>query len=100
MKQKMIPNEVGKIVLFQAECGLCGQKVTGITRDEARALLRIHIDRVCTIAKLMRELKEAGIYKEVVYIWRMEALEKKLKRLLKDYSADEIGQALELLESE
>lgn len=82
------------------KCSLCGQKIQGITEEEARRKLVSHIDDDCTTATTLRSWEEQGIYKEMVGLVRLRSLDKVLRRLLKRYSIDEIRETLEMMEDE
>lgn len=91
-----------QVLIYEAKCSLCGQKIQGATEEETRTKLVSHIDNECTAAATMRSWEEQGIYKEMMSaardLGRAENLDKALHKLLKKYSIDEIQHALEMIE--
>lgn len=89
-----------EITLYEVKCKLCEITIRATTEKECREALVSHIDNDCTGAKWLRELGRKGIYRETIQFLRIEELEKKLRRLLKKYTIEEVRRVLEVLEED
>lgn len=89
-----------KVTIYEVKCSLCGQKIRGVTDKECRERLSSHINNDCETAKTMRSWEKQGIYKEMTGFLRQDALIRKLKKLLKHYTIEEIKNGLESIELE
>jgi len=88
------------IVAYKTSCTLCGQKFVGIDKDKISKELVKHIDNECKTAKDMKSWEEKGIFNEMMAMIRIDAIRKDVKKLLKNYTIEEIRKALEDLEIE
>ena len=89
---------MAKLTIYHTKCKLCGKKITGMTEETCQKALISHIDNECEGAKQLREWSSAGIYLEMMKIIREDELVKRLQKILKDYTVEEIRQALDLVE--
>lgn len=86
------------IVAYKTSCSLCGRKFVSISKEKLNKELVKHIDNDCKTAKDMKSWEEKGIFKEMMAVIRLEIIRKDVKKLLKNYTIEEIRKALEDIE--
>ena len=89
-----------QIVGYKVSCKLCGKKLMDVSDEKLKKKLTKHVDNECKTAKDMKSWEEKGIFKEMMALLRKEAIHKDVKKLLKNYTAEEIRTALEDIEIE
>jgi len=66
----------------------------GISKEEITKKLASHLDNECKTAKEMKSWEEKGIFKEMMALIRLDAIRTDVKKLLKNYTIEEIREAL------
>jgi len=94
MKEKLVRIE------YKVSCNLCGEKLTDVSKESLEKKLENHVDKECETVKQWKSWKKKGIYNQMMSIIRSDVIRKDVKKLLKNYSAEEIRKALEDLEIE
>ena len=90
-----------KIIIYKTRCGLCGKIFQGLTEAACIASRHAHLEaNECSVARHLREWIDQSVYTEMFGLLPGEELERKIRNLLKDYSADEIREGLEQIEHE
>ncbi len=89
-----------RMVIYQVNCRLCGEKLQAPTSEELKQKLHDHIDKECKAAQRMRGWEKDGIFKDMMHVLRDQALSDALEKLVKKYSLEEVKDALETIELE
>lgn len=92
--------EKTSLIAYKTICSLCGKKFIGSSKEEIQKELVSHIDNECKTAKDMKSWEEKGIFKEMMALIRKDVIRKDVKKLLKNYTAEEIREALTDIEIE
>ena len=89
-----------QIIGYKVSCTLCGKKLMDISDEKLKKKLTKHVDNECKTAKEMKSWEEKGIFKEMMALLRLDAIRKDVKKLLKNYTIEEIRKTLEAIEIE
>lgn len=92
MKEQMIG--------YKVSCKLCSKKLIDVSDEKLKKKLVGHIDSECKTAKEMKSWEKKGIFKEMMALLRLGAIRKDIKKLLKNYTVEEIQKALVDIEIE
>lgn len=88
------------ISVWQTECGLCKKKFKGMTKEEVEKIRNEHVKNDCKVAQTLIEWDKKGITQDMVKFYEMDALETKLKKLIKEYTFEKVKDMLDSLEGE
>ena len=81
-------------VAYKTSCTLCGKKLVSISKEKLHKNLVNHVDDECKTAKDMKSWEKKGIFKEMMALLRLEVIREDVKKLLKNYTIEEIREAL------
>ncbi len=94
----MSKHALALVMGYKTKCPLCGDVMKALTRDSCSDKLTKHIDNKCKAAKLLKVYDKAGLLNDLLVFNQGRVLGDKLKKILKDFSIDEIRDELDLLE--